>query len=123
MAGKEKSKKEVKSSVDMGNLMITDLKKQGLLPKNYKAGYALEKGKSEKKVDAFLKQQKKRGQSEKDALKTLDKQTKNFKKKLNTGYTEMRKQAGLLPERNMPSVKKAMGGVMKARGGMFKGTY
>jgi hypothetical protein len=35
----------------------------------------------------------------------------------------MRKQAGLLPERNMPSVKKAMGGVMKNRGGMFKGTY
>ena len=123
MAGKEKSKKEVKSSVDMGNLMITDLKKQGLLPENYKAGYALEKGKSEKKVDAFLKQQKKRGQSEKDALKTLDKQTKNFKKKLNTGYTEMRKQAGLLPERNMPTVKKAMGGIMKNRGGTYKGTY
>ena len=67
MSGKEKAKKEVKSAVNMGNLMLTDLKKQGLLPKEYKEGYALEKGKSEKKVDAFLKQQKKRGQSEKDA--------------------------------------------------------
>jgi len=123
MSDKEKVKAEIKSAVNMGNLMLTDLKKQGVLPKTFKTPYALQKGKSDKRAEAFLKQQKKRGQSEKDALKTVDKQTKDFKKILNTNYTKMRKYKGLLPERNMPTVKKAMGGVMKARGGTFKGTY
>lgn len=123
MSNKKKVKKDIKSVVNMGNLMLTDLKKQRVLPKTFKTPYALEKGKSEKKVDSFLKQQKERGQSEKEALKTLDKQTKDFEKTLNTSYTKMRKQKGLLPERNMPTVKKAMGGVLKNRGGTFKGTY
>ena len=111
MSKKEKVKAEIKSAVNMGNLMLTDLKKQGVLPKNFKTPYALQKGKSDKRAEAFLKQQIKRGQSEEDALKTLEKQTKNFKKVLNTNYTKTRKQKGLLPERNMPVSKKKDGGV------------
>ena len=57
------------------------------------------------------------------AIKKMLKQTKQLKKGLDVGYTKARKKAGLLPERNIPTVKKAMGGVMKNRGGTFKGTF
>ena len=57
MSKKEKVKAEIKSAVNMGNLMLTDLKKQGVLPKNFKTPYALQKGKSDKRAEAFLKQQ------------------------------------------------------------------
>jgi len=125
MSNKKKAKKEIRSAVNMGNLMLTDLKKQGIIPKEAKiaGSEALKPGGAEKRVERFIKSQKKKGKSDEEAIKEILKQTKQFKKKLDFGYTKARKNVGLLPERNMPTVKKAMGGVMKNRGGTFKGTF
>ena len=123
--GVENVKKEIRSAVNMGNLMLSDLKKQGIIPKGakVKGSEALKPGEAEKSVEGFIKSQKKKGKSKEEAIKKMLKQTKQLKKGLDVGYTKARKKAGLLPERNIPTVKKAMGGVMKNRGGTFKGTF
>tara|TARA_R100001126_G_scaffold90594_1_gene59941 strand:+ start:104 stop:949 length:846 start_codon:yes stop_codon:yes gene_type:complete len=123
--GVENVKKEIRSAVNMGNLMLSDLKKQGIIPKGakVKGSEALKPGAAEKRVEGFIKSQKKKGKSKEEAIKKMLKQTKQLKKGLDVGYTKARKTAGLLPERNIPTVKKAMGGVMKNRGGTFKGTF
>ena len=110
MSNKKKVKKEIiRSAVNMGNLMLTDLKKQGIIPKGAKiaGSEALKHLKEEQKKELKdLLSRKKKGKSEEEAIKEMLKQTKQFKKNLDLVTQKQEK----MDKRNMPTVKKKSNG-------------